>query len=493
LAYWTSSTGIASTKAPANLGFYFDTNTGKNYAINGATAARALLNIYDINPTTVPVTTAPGSPNDIMLWTQQSSGSGTTYQYHISAKGHSIFYGDSTNSEAMTLRADISGYPFGDQFFHFYGPSWQSTVIGSKGLRSGSVIGSLPVYNLHAGEVGYTTGTIAIDAKLASTTLVMTVDAINNTGWTMTLPISGGSSGQVLQTDGSGKTSWVTPSGGGLSGGVSPYFTRWTSATTLSTSSSLFYDANYGGAGPNVVSTDNIYISRGSTTSNIFFGNTTTGTSSLNGFGVGILSTGVAQIRQFENLALETYTNNTKVMSISGSASFGYGQYLDLFRVNETQWSPWQYGKSTTPSGGVSGEYWSGAGAKPMRTGRMIFGTQTNGPSAVTLLEVFSNGGGSGRLQIPNNTAMFYEFKAMCFQGLNVGYQIQNGSWLHRNATLSAPSSTLTTISAFPAGTAWTIALDPTNDCILIQVTTSGSPVPNVRWLFVVDYYEIGI
>jgi hypothetical protein len=437
-----------------------------------------------------------------MLWTQQSSGSGTTYQYHISVKGHSIFYGDSTNSELMVLTGDISGAGSSNQFFRFYGPSWQQTIISQRGLRSGSVTGNLPVYNLHAGEVGYTTGTIAIDAKFASTTLVMTVDATYNTNWTMTLPISGGSSGQFLQTNGAGVTSWATASGGsgtsgtsgaGLSGGVSPYFTRWTSATTLSTSSSLFYDANYGGGGPNVVSTDNIYISRGSTTSNIYFGNTTTGTASLNGFGVGILSTGVAQIRQFENLDLETYTNNTKVMSISGSASFGYGQYLDLFRVNETQWSPWQYGKSTTPSGGVAGEYWSGAGAKPMRTGRMIFGTQTNGPSAVTLLEVFSNGGGSGRLQIPNNTAMFYEFKAMCFQGLNVGYQIQNGSWLHRNATLSAPSSTLTTISLFPAGTAWTIALDPTNDCILIQVTTSGSPVPNVRWLFVVDYYEIGI
>jgi hypothetical protein len=393
----------------------------------------------------------------------------------------------------MTLRTDISGYGSGDQFFQFYGPSWQSTVIGRKGLRSGSIIGTLPVYNLHAGELGYTTGTIAIDAKLASTTLVMTVDAISNTNWTMTLPISGGSSGQVLQTNGAGVTSWVTPSGGGLSGGVSPYFTRWTSATTLSTSSSLFYDANYGGY-PNVVSTDNIYISRGSTTSSIFFGNTTTGTASLSGFGVGILPTGVAQIRQFENLALETYTNNTKVMTISGSASFGYGKYHDLFRVNETQWSPWQYGRSTAPSGGVSGEQWSGAGTIPMRAGRMILGTQT-GAGAVTLLEVFSNGGGSGRVQIPTNTAFFYEIKAMVYQGVNVGYQIQTGSILHKITSgimqLSAPGSTLSTINTMPVGTSWTFALDNTNDAINIQVTAGATT--NCRWLFVVDYYEIGI
>ena len=274
-------------------------------------------------------------------------------------------------------------------------------------------------------------------------------------------------------------------------------FARWTSGTTLSTSSSLFYDANYGGAGPNVVSTDNIYISRGSTTSNIYFGNTTTGTASLNGFGVGILSTGVAQIRQFENLALETYTNNTKVMSISGSASFGYGKYHDLFRVNETQWAPWEWRKTFTGTG-AGGEVWSQTTngtttvPKSARVGRVVLGTQSN--STVTgTYEVHTTGNGSiGRISVPLNTILFYEIKAMCYQGVSVGYQIKTGSVRHSTGSLiDIGTATTTTITAFPANTSWATLAELSNQCLKITVTTTAAL--NVRWLFVVDYYEIGI
>ena len=55
----------------------------------------------------------------------------------------------------------------------------------------------------------------------------------------------------------------------------------------------------------------------GQATYHKFTAGTTTGTTSTDGFDIGITSGGVAQIKQLENLNLEFFTNNTKVGNIS--------------------------------------------------------------------------------------------------------------------------------------------------------------------------------
>ena len=53
--------------------------------------------------------------------------------------------------------------------------------------------------------------------------------------------------------------------------------------------------------------------------------NSTTGALSTDGFDVGISASGVAEIRQRENLALEIYTNNNLQATMSATGNFGIG------------------------------------------------------------------------------------------------------------------------------------------------------------------------
>jgi len=71
---------------------------------------------------------------------------------------------------------------------------------------------------------------------------VVVKGAANAGAWTMTLPTSGGTSGYVLSTDGTGITNWVAQTGGG--GGGS--YTRTTiTATAGQTSFTASYTVNY--------------------------------------------------------------------------------------------------------------------------------------------------------------------------------------------------------------------------------------------------------
>lgn len=60
---------------------------------------------------------------------------------------------------------------------------------------------------------------------------------------TFTLPDGNGSKGQVLSTDGNGNLIWTDASSGNLSGsGVATQIAYWTSSSTLSSDSGLYYD-----------------------------------------------------------------------------------------------------------------------------------------------------------------------------------------------------------------------------------------------------------
>jgi hypothetical protein len=70
-----------------------------------------------------------------------------------------------------------------------------------------------------------TTGGIITLYNASSANSVSVVSGNNSAAWTMTLPVSAGTNGQVLTTNGSGVTSWVTSSS-------SPIVPKWVSAAT---------------------------------------------------------------------------------------------------------------------------------------------------------------------------------------------------------------------------------------------------------------------
>lgn len=74
------------------------------------------------------------------------------------------------------------------------------------------------VDDITVGGAGVATGTVKISGTTSGTVSIKTADAAGT--WTLTLPTNDGDANQVLKTDGSGVTSWVTPSSGGVSLGL---------------------------------------------------------------------------------------------------------------------------------------------------------------------------------------------------------------------------------------------------------------------------------
>lgn len=89
---------------------------------------------------------------------------------------------------------------------------------------------------LSSGNNAGTNGQLLLKGSTSGTVTITTQAAAGT--WSLTLPTSGGSSGQFLQTDGSGGTTWATASGGGGGGGIT-----WNEVT--GTSQSMAVDNGY--------------------------------------------------------------------------------------------------------------------------------------------------------------------------------------------------------------------------------------------------------
>jgi hypothetical protein len=202
--------------------------------------------------------------------------------------------------------------------------------LGLYGLKIGSYLGgTLASYHLHLGDISGTSGTLGFDG-VTSGTVVVTVDSVAGS-WTMILPTTAGSSGQFLQTDGNGVTTWATSGGGGggLTGsGTTNYFPRWTGVSSLSSTSSIYQGTEKVGLIAMTSPTAELHIDRGTGNSSFikFTTGTITGQTLTDGFDIGIQGTGIAEINQRENNDLVIYTNNTERVRISGSTgSFEFG------------------------------------------------------------------------------------------------------------------------------------------------------------------------
>jgi len=101
------------------------------------------------------------------------------------------------------------------------GSNGQVLVTDGAGVTSwgAPAAGSAAGGNFAIGTASGTTGTLSL-YNAGSASGVNISSGINTAPWTLTLPVNGGTNGQVLTTNGTGVTSWQTPAAGSAAGGT---------------------------------------------------------------------------------------------------------------------------------------------------------------------------------------------------------------------------------------------------------------------------------
>lgn len=145
-------------------------------------------------------------------------GSGITFsQSHASAvttNGYGFYMNNVTNSGTFT---NLYGFYCGDitagtntntpYSFYASDANAYNYFAGKVGIGTNA-----PSTLLHVGLAGTTLGTIGVAGNTSGLVTIQPAAAAGT--WTMTLPTSSGTSGYLLQTDGTGVTTWAASSGG---------------------------------------------------------------------------------------------------------------------------------------------------------------------------------------------------------------------------------------------------------------------------------------
>jgi len=176
-------------------------------------------------------------------------------------------------------------------FLDAYGGNTTLFINGSND-RVGIVTTS-PGAKLDIGSAGATLGTMRLEGNTSGYTQIQPAAAAGS--WTMTLPTSAGTSGYVLQTDGSGVTSWVSQGSG--------------STINLGTSASATNPQRNGQAGTGLFSSASATVSVASSGTEMM---------RVNGTGVAIGTTSVGA-----ELTIDAAGANTTPLSIQTNGSVG--------------------------------------------------------------------------------------------------------------------------------------------------------------------------
>jgi hypothetical protein len=154
-------------------------------------------------------------------------------------------YINPTLTGAADFRAIETNIASGTGRYGYYGAGTAVSYFGGKvGISNAS-----PSALLTLGTAGTTAGTLSFAGLTSGTVTVQPASAAGT--WTMTLPTSAGTSGYVLQTDGTGVTSWVAAGGGGgmsiggtvTSATAGSIFYAGTSGVLAQDNSNFFWDA----------------------------------------------------------------------------------------------------------------------------------------------------------------------------------------------------------------------------------------------------------
>lgn len=244
-------TGVATflaTPSSANLAAAVTDETGSGALVFATSPTLTTPNLG--TPSALTLTNATGLP--IGGLTGLGTGVGTALAVNVGTAGAFVVNGGALGTPSSGTLTNATGLPVGgisatgtpsaSTYLRGDG-SWQSVSASPGGSNtqvqynnSGSFGGSANFTfsgsTVGIGAAGAATGAVALGGA-TSGTVTLTAAATAGT-WTLTLPTSAGTNGYVLQTDGTGNTSWVAQSGGGITIG--------TTTITSGTSGRILYD-----------------------------------------------------------------------------------------------------------------------------------------------------------------------------------------------------------------------------------------------------------
>ena len=216
------------------------------------TSLTAMTGFYDTDLTSIALPTNGIRVDSNGIYGRQS---GVT-TFSLDTSGNATFTGTITGSTITggTIQTDTSGYRLvmsgADNAYQFYNDATLLCELTAAIIPDSGTAGAFlnhPTDNAYmgvsgsagsgwaglAGSGGYFAVVSTISTSHVETDLDVYIDGVIRlyesvgsdyitiqspslgSSWTLTLPTTNGSSGQVLETDGSGNTSWVTPTSGG--------------------------------------------------------------------------------------------------------------------------------------------------------------------------------------------------------------------------------------------------------------------------------------
>lgn len=391
---------ISDETGTGSLVFSTAPTFGTNITVGTASSSTGIVNLKGTTSGTVALSVADAAGT----WTMKLPTTAGTNGYYLQTDGAGNTTwaagggggGGSPGGSNTQVQFNDSGSFGGDTGFT-YVKSTDTVTIGVQQTSQGSLV----LANTAAGSY--------------STTLVASNSA--SAAWTMTLPTTAGSNGQVLTTNGSGVTSWTTVSGGGLTVG--------TTTITSGTSGYILYD-NAGSLGEKAVTgTGDVVLATSPTLITPALGTPTSGN----------FSTGTFTWPTFNQNTTGTASNVTGIVAVANGGT----------------------GLSSGTSGGVL--YYSATG--------------TLASSAALAASALVVGGGAGVAPSTVTTGT----GVVTALGVNTGTA---GAFVVNGGALGTPSSgTLTSCTGLPISTGVSGLGTSVATALAVNVGTAGAFVVN--------------
>jgi hypothetical protein len=196
----TNGSGVTSWTAPAA-----STATGGTFGVGTAGSTTGTLSLFNSSSS---FGVGIQSANNAAAWTLTLPvGPGTNGQFL------------QTNGSGVTSWATVAGSGTVNS-----GTANQLSFYSATGTAvSGNSNATISSGALTLGVAGTAAGSVVLSGSTSGTVTVNTAAAAG--AWTLTLPTTGGTNGQVLATNGSGVTSWVSAGGSGTVTSVGQTFT----------------------------------------------------------------------------------------------------------------------------------------------------------------------------------------------------------------------------------------------------------------------------